>query len=168
MKKTNLLHSPKWEIDLLLHRSPRIWSPAQIKKLAQSIITEAISKMPAKAHPPQSVCHLSIVIVGDKAIHTLNRDFRGKNKPTDVLSFSQIEGESGEIDPVSLGDVVISIDTTRRQAKEYKVTVKAEFLRLLIHGILHLLGVDHEKVSKKRVKEMQKMEDELFVLLSES
>jgi probable rRNA maturation factor len=84
-----------------------------------------------------------------------NRDFRGKDKPTDVLSFSQLEGESPVPSP-SLGDLVISVDTTKRQAKEYGVTYTQEFLRLMVHGILHLHGYDHEGVSKAEAQRMRR------------
>jgi probable rRNA maturation factor len=74
----------------------------------------------------------------DAAIHELNRDWRGKNKPTDVLAFAQREAESA--DAGLLGDLVISIDTAQRQAKRglYK-----ELLHLASHGLCHLLGYDH-------------------------
>ncbi len=105
---------------------------------------------------------MSILFVADPTIHRLNAQYRGKDKPTDVLSFSQLEGESGGVMPSSLGDVVISVDTARRQAREYGVTHRRETLRLLVHGILHLCGFDHENVPLRRVREMQRMEDYLF------
>jgi len=101
----------------------------------------------------------------------LNFHYRGKDKPTDVLSFSLLEGEvissfsnSVALIPValSLGDIVISIPTATKQAQEYKVTLGEELLRLLIHGILHLFGYEHENVTRYKVIQMQKMEDFLF------
>src|SRR5687767_4975473 len=84
---------------------------------------------------------LSIVLVGDDEIRALNRDWRGKDKATDVLSFSQVEGEgpAGDV----LGDVVISLENSARQAAERGVTLVVEVERLLVHGVLHLLGHDH-------------------------
>lgn len=90
---------------------------------------------------------LSVLLCGDELIHELNRDFRDKDKPTDVLAFALNEGEAvaapkGAI--VLLGDVVISIDTARRQAEEHKVSIAFEVRNLLAHGLLHLLGYDHQ------------------------
>ncbi len=99
-------------------------------------------------------CELSIIVVSDETIRGLNREFRDKDMPTDVLSFSQLE-EVGKPAPdpeklkntpeTILGDVVISIDTALRQAEEYEVTPAARLQTLLIHGVLHLIGYDHER-----------------------
>lgn len=110
---------------------------------------------------PDSVKFLSVLFTDDQEIHTLNREFRGKDKPTDVLSFSLIEGGKAQISP-SLGDLVISIDTAARQAKTYKVTLSQEILRLMIHGTLHLFGYDHEKVPKKEAAKMRRREQTIF------
>lgn len=95
---------------------------------------------------------LSLTLVDDAAIRTLNREHRGKDKPTDVLSFSLVEG-NGAAPPEQerlLGDVVISVDTAKRQAKDYSATLQDELYRLLIHGILHVLGHDHERADERR------------------
>jgi len=87
---------------------------------------------------------LAISLVSDAEIHTLNRDYRGKDQPTDVLGFAMREGEPTPDGEDVLGDVVISLDTAARQAAERGVTLASEVRDLLIHGILHLLGYDHE------------------------
>jgi probable rRNA maturation factor len=99
-------------------------------------------------------CELSLTLTSDRAIRALNRKYRGKDAPTDVLSFSQIE-EAGRpaLDPLrienvqdqALGDVVISIDTALRQARELGVSPAMRLRTLLAHGFLHLLGYDHER-----------------------
>ncbi|MBV9271857.1 MAG: rRNA maturation RNase YbeY [Candidatus Eremiobacteraeota bacterium] len=89
---------------------------------------------------------LSISIVTDREIQVLNRDHRGKDKATDVLSFPLHPGESPER---MLGDVVISVETARRQAEAYDAALQDEVNRLLIHGILHVLGHDHEEASER-------------------
>jgi rRNA maturation RNase YbeY len=105
---------------------------------------------------------LSVVIVGDREMRQLNRRFRRKDRPTDVLSFSQLEtvgkrggqirlparlrvsdGLPGSSQP--LGDVVISVETARRQSKEMGLGLQARLRSLLIHGVLHLLGYEHER-----------------------
>jgi probable rRNA maturation factor len=106
-------------------------------------------------------CELSLSLVSDRAIRALNRDYRGIDSATDVLSFSQIE-EAGVAPPnpqavtnsatLTLGDVVISIDTALRQAREMRITPAARIRRLLIHGFLHLIGYDHERSSSEARK----------------
>lgn len=87
---------------------------------------------------------LSLVLCDDAMIHQLNRDYRGKDSPTDVLSFSQREGELADQDDPVLGDVVISVETASRQMVEQNHDLESELVVLLVHGILHLLGYDHE------------------------
>ncbi len=92
---------------------------------------------------------LSIALVGQKRIKELNKRYRGKNRPTDVLSF---EGEKG------LGEVVICPDEVRRNAKRFNSNFKKELNLVLIHGILHLFGYDEEAGQKKKkiMEERQK------------
>lgn len=97
---------------------------------------------------------LSILLVDDAVIQTLNASYRGKDKPTDVLSFAMGEGEFGDVNPAILGDVVISVPTAVRQAKRAKREVFDEVTFLLAHGLLHLLGYDHETDEQDR--EMKK------------
>ncbi|HVR45890.1 MAG TPA: rRNA maturation RNase YbeY [Candidatus Binatia bacterium] len=93
---------------------------------------------------------LSLRLVGDAAIRKLNREYRGKDCATDVLSFSLEEPPQRPAERL-LGDVVISVDTARRQAREYDATLQCEIYRLLIHGVLHLMGHDHVAVPERRV-----------------
>lgn len=88
---------------------------------------------------------VALRLCDDAAIHELNRDYRGKNKPTDVLAFAQREGPAAHSD--LLGDIVISIDTARRQAKK---GLYAELLHLASHGLCHLLGYDHNDDEEER------------------
>lgn len=87
---------------------------------------------------------VTITLVGDRAMRDLNRRWRGKDEATDVLSFSQREGEGGALHPELLGDVVVSVPTALRQAREGKCCFVAEIDRLVAHGLLHLLGYEHE------------------------
>jgi probable rRNA maturation factor len=88
---------------------------------------------------------VALRLCGDAAIHELNRDYRGKNKPTDVLAFAQREAAAA--DSALLGDVVISVDTAKRQAKK---GLYAELLHLASHGLCHLLGYDHRNDAEER------------------
>ena len=110
----------------------------------------------------QGRAELSIALVGDREMRPLNSKYRKKNKTTDVLSFFV------EDQPISgtkiLGDVVISVEQARRQAKQRGKTLKSEMVTLLIHGILHLLGYDHEK-SPRQAKIMFAYERKLYAHL---
>lgn len=93
---------------------------------------------------------LSILLTGDDQIQKLNRIYRKKNRPTDVLAFAQHEGELGDRADRLLGDVVVSIPTARRQADARKRPLIAELTMLLAHGVLHLLGWDHATAAEDR------------------
>ncbi len=92
---------------------------------------------------------LSIVLSDDSAIRKLNKTYRGVDRATDVLSFSQREGEDGDSDLAVLGDIVISLDRAHEQAREYGHSFEREMGFLVVHGILHLLGWDHEKADEE-------------------
>ena len=104
-------------------------------------------------------------LVDDARIRELNRDFRGKDKPTDVLSFSLFEG--GEefdfpifCEEIALGDIVISLETAARQAAQQNHSLEREIAFLSIHGALHLLGYDHGKDTERRT--MFSRQDAIF------
>jgi probable rRNA maturation factor len=80
----------------------------------------------------------------DAQIQALNHDFRGIDQPTNVLSFPMLEGEFSDITPGLLGDVVISAQTAAREAQDAGITLEERMSQLLVHGILHLVGFDHE------------------------
>jgi len=108
---------------------------------------------------------LSIVVVDDEQIQEINRDYLQRDKPTNVISFAQQEGEGAGICPELLGDVVISADTAFRDAKDADVSFFSELSFLLIHGILHLVGYDHERGTQEEAELMEQKEAELFALL---
>jgi probable rRNA maturation factor len=100
---------------------------------------------------------LSLVLCNNDYIHFYNKEYRNKDYPTDVLSF--VDGERiGKI--TYLGDIIISIDKVKSQSEEYGVSFEEEFSRLLVHGILHLLGYDHE-TSEENEKVMMSIQDKL-------
>lgn len=108
---------------------------------------------------------LSVAIVGDRTIRRLNRDYLGRDKPTNVISFSMQEGEFPPINHALLGDVVISADTAAREAAEAGIGCNSRISFLLLHGILHLTGFDHERSGDEEAKRMEKKEAELFAML---
>jgi probable rRNA maturation factor len=107
---------------------------------------------------------LSIVIVDDAEIAELNQRYLQRSGPTNVLAFPMQEGEFGEISPHLLGDVVISADTAAREGREAGIPMVAHMIALLVHGILHLLGYDHE-TEPAQAREMDAKSRELLALL---
>ena len=105
---------------------------------------------------------ISIVLTDDETIKSLNHQYLGRNKPTNVISFSMQEGEYGNINPKIMGDVIISLETAQRDAAKGHLTFQQEIDFLLIHGILHLLGYNHENTSRKKAVEMRQKETEVF------
>ena len=97
---------------------------------------------------------ISLTLVGDAAIQKLNRLHRRQDKPTDVLSFPLDPGEIEGPERL-LGDIVISVDTARRQASDYDAPLQREIYRLAIHGLLHVLGHDHIETEERAVMEAE-------------
>lgn len=106
---------------------------------------------------------VSVALVDDGRIRELNRDYRGKDTPTDVLSFPMsevVETEDGR-SLFLLGDVVVSLPTAARQAAEYGWTPGEEIARLVVHGTLHLLGYDH-KDEAEEAEVMRRREEQIL------
>lgn len=93
----------------------------------------------------RSDAELSVALVDDETIEALNARYRDRRRPTDVLSFSLLDGVHSERRGALLGDVVIGLETAQRQARRGRRSLEDEVVRLLIHGVLHLLGHDHER-----------------------
>lgn len=101
--------------------------------------------MAALTQAGQGICEgseLSVVLTDDDAIRALNRTYRGKDTPTNVLSFPGSDPGSGPFGPL-LGDIVISLETTTWEAKTEKKPFERHLAHLIIHGLLHLFGYDH-------------------------
>jgi probable rRNA maturation factor len=109
---------------------------------------------------------VSLTFVDDAAIRVINRQYLSKDRPTNVISFSLQEGEFGDINPDILGDVIISVETALRDAKSGNLTFDDEIRFLLIHGILHLMGYNHENTTLQMTKKMRQKEKELFERLT--
>ena len=124
-----------------------------LRRVTQSILVQA-------GYP---AAHLSVSFVGETRMRNLNRRYRRREYPTDVLAFPM--GSTGEQTEVFLGDVVICMPIAIAQASRFGNTADQEILRLLIHGTLHLLGYDHEQ-SKREATRMQQKERAIFQNLS--
>jgi len=107
---------------------------------------------------------ISLALVGKAAIKKLNSHYRGKNRVTDVLSFSEsdsLDKKSAQFCRGFLGEIIICYPQAKKQAKQHQQTLEKELQVLLNHGFLHLLGYDHEQ-SEKKAKEMQELERRLL------
>ncbi len=94
----------------------------------------------------------SVIIVDNKRIHEINKEYRGIDRPTDVISFALEDSEDVNIENYRiLGDIYISIDKVKEQAKTYGHSEKRELAFLTVHGFLHLLGYDHMKPEEEKV-----------------
>ena len=119
----------------------------------------------ALLHLQLQSCELSVLFVSSRRMKLLNTHYRGIKKDTDVLSFPLMDIQQQQMPiingPYVLGDIVISVPKAMSQAKEFKVGFYDELLRLLVHGLLHLTGYDHE-INAYQKKKMEKKEMELF------
>lgn len=116
--------------------------PRAAPRFDQRLLARRARKLLAALRVPRA--ELSLALVSDAAIAELNAAHRGKRGPTDVLSYSLVEGLHAAHRFELLGDVVIAVGVAARQAREIGHSLNDELLRLLIHGVLHLLGYDHE------------------------
>lgn len=137
------------EINVLIEEGIEVEPDAE---WMQGLIEKALI---AENIPPNS--EISLLITGQERIQELNREYRGKDRPTDVLSFSMSEQKEGEpiafIGPpdglLHLGEIIISYPQALIQAQERGHSIKKEMAILIVHGVLHILGYDHEKPEKE-------------------
>ena len=123
---------------------------ARLDRLARAILSDV----------GEASAELGILFVGDQRMRGLNRKYRGKDRTTDVLAFAMREAftpNASRLTPDMLGDVVIAVPTAARQAKQGQRSLDEELTVLLIHGILHLCGYDHER-SEKEARRMHRRE----------
>ena len=135
------------------------------RRLTQKWLCEVIDAT-LTAQKINNPVELSLLITGDKEVHRLNREYRGIDATTDVISFALSENVADTEfitppDKISrLGEVIISYPRAASQAKENKQTIKAELAWLVVHGLLHLLGYDHQDDKSEAI--MRKREDAIL------
>lgn len=105
---------------------------------------------------------ISLSLLDDKGIQEINREYLGRDKPTNVISFGMQEGEWQDIQPTVLGDIIISVETADRDSLVSDVDINDEILFLFIHGLLHLIGFDHEDGIEEHASIMKAKEKEVF------
>jgi len=123
--------------------------PGDVKQIARHVLTKE-----------EVDCELAVIFVDDAAMSDLNHQYTKREGTTDVLAFSAREGKDSEYSGHVLGDVFVSLDRAREQAKELGHSFRRELLFLVLHGLLHLLGYDH----KSMPKEIERLEKELAIL----
>lgn len=127
----------------------------------------------AHLHGLDDMTEVDITIVDDEEIHTLNREYRNVDRPTDVLSFALDEGEEDEPELIDgpeehlLGDIIISAETAQRQGEEFGHGLEREIVYLAVHGLLHLLGYDHMTDEDKKIMRAKEEEALREIRLSE-
>lgn len=127
---------------------------------AEALLVRALDAAAAGFDLPAGA-EVSVLLTDDAHQQVLNRDWRGKDKPTNVLSFpGGDEGDLPEGAPLLLGDISIALETTAREAGEQQKTLSDHFCHLAVHGMLHLLGFDHE--SQADADDMEPLEIEIL------
>lgn len=142
-----------WEEDTIL--------PERRERLT-SLLEQAIKETLDQAEGSEEA-EVSLMLVNDQRIHELNRDYRGVDRPTDVLSFAlqdETDEPDSEFEDEMLGDIIISVERAREQAEEYGHSFEREIVYLAVHGTLHLLGYNHEEENEKL--EMRAKEEEVM------
>lgn len=136
-------------------------------EFAESVLREAVDQACHDLPPATRAVYISLVLTGDAEIAAINKEHRAVDAPTDVLSFPQWEAlEDAAVDgdlPLVLGDIVVSLPRAEDQARRYGHSRAREFGFLLVHGLLHLLGYDHENVADAEIMEARQ-EAALLVL----
>ena len=136
-----------------------------IEGFENEIVYEDIEKyiidILTKEYESDREVYVSVLLTGNEEIQRVNRDFRGKDMPTDVISFAyhdNDEADNGLYD--SLGDIIISLERVEEQRKDYGHSFKREFYYVLTHGLLHLMGYDHMEEEEKKI--MRAKEEEIL------
>jgi len=124
-------------------------------------IRDYVSRVLAREYPSEKPVYLSLLLTSDEAIRVINREYRDKDAPTDVISFAYHETGDFDVGPYdTLGDIVVSLERVAAQAADYGHSEKRELYYVITHGILHLLGYDHMTEDDK--KRMREKEEELL------
>ena len=125
------------------NRQKKTLLPQGWQSLLRRTARETLRTERSRPLPPSHLT-ISLTVTDDVGIQELNKTYRGKDKATDVLSFPMYEAEEPIVAPAELGDIVISAERAVAQAQEYQHSIERELAFLFCHGLLHLLGYDHE------------------------
>lgn len=149
-------------------KAPQTFSPffeRSIRKAIAQTVESLPKSLVQKVKRRGRYFSISVTIVSSGKIRKLNKTFRKKDRPTDVLSFSRIEDDFPFQPQVDIGDLVICLAVAKQQAKAFNQSLGRELERLAVHGTLHLFGYDHEK-SKRDERIMFRLQDKVLKKIS--
>ncbi|MBL8674405.1 MAG: rRNA maturation RNase YbeY [Rhodospirillales bacterium] len=143
-------------VEIVVDIRDRRWLAASrtVRALCRRAATAALD---GSGRKPRGAVALTIALTSDAAVRRLNRDFRGKDRPTNVLSFPADSFASAPGAPRHLGDIALALETVRREARAQDKRVADHLAHLVVHGTLHLLGHDHEDDSGAAVMERREI-----------
>ena len=136
-----------------------IYASYKLKLLLRRAIAETL-----RYEEIDSDCEISLTFTDNEGIHALNKEYRNIDRPTDVLSFPQINYSDGESAEGALGDIVLSLERAMEQAEEFGHSFERECAFLCVHSVLHLLGYDHE-LSEKDDEDMRRRQSEIMEIM---
>lgn len=153
-----VIEDDRWKISL---EDIEIWSEFVFEEVVDFLYKKDLGFDGWKGQP----IFVTLALSNDEHVQSLNYEFRGKDKPTNVLSFANIDDDAffdvvGGVENIELGDIIIALETLNREADEKKVPLKNHFAHLLVHGILHLFGYDHQEDDE--AEEMESIEIEIL------
>jgi probable rRNA maturation factor len=142
------------DLDLTIERRDGRW-PADLTAALKPAVATALRLAAGDRGLPAGALEIALVLADDALVQALNRDYRGKDAPTNVLSFALNEADQPHVPglPTALGDVVLAYETVAREAQEQGKSFPAHTIHLAVHGVLHLIGYDHQDASDARVME---------------
>ena len=139
------------------------YEPSVITKKEEKLIKKAVNTV-LKAEKFERAAEVSVTVVDDASIHVMNRESRGVDRATDVLSFPMFDEDFGDGEAATLGDIVISLERAREQAESYCHSFERECAFLCVHSVLHLLGYDHE-LSDEDDADMRKRQRDIMEIM---
>lgn len=143
---------------------PKSWAAALLAAGAETLSTENLGRGLRPAGSIPAGLEVSLTLTDNPGIHRLNREYRGVDRPTDVLSFPQFWAEEPIPAGATLGDIVISMPQMAAQAREFGHSQKREICFLFVHGLLHLLGYDHELSAQAEEQQFARQREVLAAL----
>ena len=162
----SLKHPPaparQWRIHLSIESRKLKLSAATLRQLVSEVLAQVESEIALR-----NICELNVVLTDDARIREINKEYRKKDKAFPQFLPAEISGKRKTPDLFNtyLGDLVISTETTLQQASSFGVTPYQELIRLVVHGVLHLCGYDHEKVPFKDAQRMRRRERKIRALI---
>lgn len=130
-------------------------------EISYEAVDKYVKEVLTKEYKSDAEIYISVLLTGNEEIQNINREYRGKDAPTDVISFAYHDNDEAVIGVYdSLGDIVISLERVEEQRKDYGHSFKREFYYVLTHGLLHLLGYDHIEEEDRKI--MRKKEEEIL------